>query len=528
MRMNKRIDELSDKSSEYIQTSNTTSIVDIQNVVPPTPSQVVEKTLPANSTSVINSDSSKRSTKTTRPQQSHRRRLSAPSKIRTSKYLINPSTSLFSPTLPAHVLNTNANQIQTWVDASTRIPPPTNESTPPPTAQNIQKQHKNPPVIVGNITNTHTQSDTLKKIRSQFENTEIMKIEFLNCGDLAITPKYPKDVNSLLLMEKWDNVFFGEHLYIYLADSDICLWYCVNKIPLEVDIHQIRNALEELKTPSGHSIHAENIHRKAKGSHPTTSVIFKVREYITELTDTNIYIDRKEYTIKKFVQSEVLRCTNCQGFGHLLEWCNSPQKCVRCSAPNWEVMNCNNTQGKCVNCGWLLETSVKTLPRKKMTAMSTSEKNKRHSFDFKPQQNYALEQTQGLNRKVEYLAQENHILNTRISKLEEGQKSSINNDQLGEILTRVLRNIIPFNNEQAFKEIFDTISREIHNVMLGDQPTATSNSCISNHIQTKDNIARRAMRTKGRSQTPTRFEPHGRLHRKRSLSAHAHSLISQV
>ena len=104
----------------------------------------------------------------------------------------------------------------------------------------------------------------------------------------------------------------------------------------------IRTALENHRTPSGHSIDPEGIHRNTKGPLPTTLYIFKVKDSTTgkSITDTDITIDGKQYRIRKFIQSGILRCTKCQGFGHLWKGCNKPKKCVRCSGPNCEVGDC--------------------------------------------------------------------------------------------------------------------------------------------------------------------------------------------
>ena len=49
--------------------------------------------------------------------------------------------------------------------------------------------------------------------------------------------------------------------------------------------------------------------------------------------------------IRKFIQSGILRCTKCQGVGHLWKGCNKPKKCVRCSGRNYEVGDCKkNTE----------------------------------------------------------------------------------------------------------------------------------------------------------------------------------------
>ena len=145
--------------------------------------------------------------------------------------------------------------------------------------------------------------------------------------------------------------------------------YCINRIPLDMHDPLIRTVLENHRTPSGHSIDPEGIHRNTKGPLPTTLYIFKVMDSTTgkSITDTDITIDGKQYRIRKFIQSGILRCTKCQGFGHLWKGCNKPKKYVRCSGPNFEVGACKKT----------LRAAMKTCPerKKRMREFYLREKN---------------------------------------------------------------------------------------------------------------------------------------------------------
>ena len=114
-----------------------------------------------------------------------------------------------------------------------------------------------------------------------------------------------------------------------------------NRIPLDMHDSIIRTALENHMAP-GHFIDPEGIQKNTKGPLPSTLYIFKVKDSTTgkSITDTDITIDGKQYRIRKFIQSGILRCTKCQGFGHLWKVCNKPKNCVRCSGPNCEVGDC--------------------------------------------------------------------------------------------------------------------------------------------------------------------------------------------
>ena len=141
----------------------------------------------------------------------------------------------------------------------------------------------------------------------------------------------------------------GPHIYIHIAHKDQRPWYCINRIPLDMHDSLITTALENHRTPSGHSIDPEGIHRNTKGPLPTTLYIFMVKDSTTgkSITDTDI-TNGKQYRIRKFIQSGILRCTKFHGFGHLWNGCNKPKKCVHCSGSNCEIGDCKkNTTKMC-------------------------------------------------------------------------------------------------------------------------------------------------------------------------------------
>ena len=270
--------------------------------------------------------------------------------IRPSHYLINQTRSFFSP--PPNIGTANTT-VTDPIQNSTHTPPPQTspphtptqqQSTPPPppppttnTNTTTTKQQRNiPPIIIGNITIPHTQSETFAQLHKQFHNIEITKTQFLVRGGLTLTPRNPKDANTILSRGKWDLAFFGPHIYIHIAHKDQRPWYYISRISLDMHDSLIRTALENHRTPSGHSIDPEGIHRNTKGPLPTTLYIFKVKDSTTEksITETDIAIYGKQYRIRKFIQSGILRCTKCHGFGHLWKRCNKPKTCVRCSGPN--------------------------------------------------------------------------------------------------------------------------------------------------------------------------------------------------
>ena len=254
------------------------STQDIRLTLSPSHSSVVAKTI----TSEIRGDSP-----SPPPITKHTRRKSEPN-IRPSHYL-NQARSFFSPPPNIGAANTTVTDpIQNLVNHSTHTPPPqtspprtpTQQQSPPPpttttpttnTNTTTTKQQRNiPPIIIANITIPHTQSETFAQLHKQFHNIEITKTQFLVRGSLPLAPRNPKDANTILSRRKWDLAFFGPHIYIHIAHRDQRPWYCINRIPLDMHDSLIRTALENHRTPSGHSVDPEGIHRNTKGPLPTT------------------------------------------------------------------------------------------------------------------------------------------------------------------------------------------------------------------------------------------------------------------
>ena len=443
---------------------------------------------PTHSCVVAKSTSSKHEDLTSQP--SNINSSHTPRHIRTSLYLTSPARSFFSPTTPdtGTANTTGDNPVQEWVNDCTTLPPPQSPPPPPPpptptpntTTHTTPTPRSMPTIIVDNITIHHTQAETLTQLTTQFHGIGITKTSFLPRGGLSLTPSKPKDANTILCHEKWDLTFFGPHIYIHLAHKDLRPWYCINKIPLDMHDSVIRTAIENFRTPSGHPIDPEGIHRNTKGPLPTTLYIFKVKDSTTgqSITNTDISIDGKLFRIRKFIQSGILRCTKCQGFGHLWKGCKQPKKCVRCSGLNCEVGDCKTALRKCANCGAGHSAAMKTCPerKKQMREFYLREKTKTYTSNLNSkimsQQKDQMDQNEFLRKRAQDLTQENNLLKARLSKLEFSQKSAINAEQLGEILTTIFRNIIPIHSPLASKGIETIIKGDIMNVMQRGNPSS--------------------------------------------------------
>ena len=134
------------------------------------------------------------------------------------------------------------------------------------------------------------------------------------------------------------------------------------------------------------------IHRKLKGTLPMTLYLFKVDSEMiaNSIINREILIDGKPQKIRKYLDSEIFRCTKCQGLGHLSKKCTNAKKCVRCAGPNCEYRNCKNKTRKCANCHEEHSAAFKNCPAQ-VQKRKTSFKN---NLARSTRENFASQQKQ--------------------------------------------------------------------------------------------------------------------------------------
>ena len=141
---------------------------------------------------------------------------------------------------------------------------------------------------------------------------------------------------------------FGSNLYLHIAGKeDTRPWLCINQIPVSLSTQEIEAELQK------QNIETEGIHRKTNGALTSTTVLFKVKNDKIErkILHTKLNIGNTTTTIRKYLNINTLRCTNCQKLGHLNRVCKNVRRCVRCADTNCPQGAClNGTLRRCVNC----------------------------------------------------------------------------------------------------------------------------------------------------------------------------------
>ena len=78
---------------------------------------------------------------------------------------------------------------------------------------------------------------------------------------------------------------------------------------------------------------------------------FSSREAMMDVVKNKIRFCNQRYIVEEFKRkSRVIKCSKCQGWGHIHRYCKNPPKCGKC-AENHESKTCTITAGfKCAHC----------------------------------------------------------------------------------------------------------------------------------------------------------------------------------
>ena len=219
------------------------------------------------------------------------------------------------------------------------------------TATHQNSQYKPTPIIIDNIKTTLNKTQIDRTLKDTFKDIKF-SIQHLKKGGVVLTPELSPRIQehtcSMLKKEKYQKEIFGNSLYIHLAGKkDVRPWLCINKIPPQISLQEIEAELKKL------NIETEGLHRKQNGSLISTIILFKVNNERIEkqITHTKITIGNTTTNIRKYINANTLRCTNCQQLGHLNRGCKNIRRCVRCAATTCPPGAClNGTLRRCVNC----------------------------------------------------------------------------------------------------------------------------------------------------------------------------------
>ena len=248
--------------------------------------------------------------------------------------------------------------------------PTTDKPTTQPTATKPPA-----PVIIDNITIPITDNIITEQLKRYKPTANIDSFTVLKRGGVIFWPREYRDVN--ILLQPWPPDAFGGDIYVHLANSpDMRPWFCINKVPHSMNISTIAAELKSLYIPY------EGLHRFMSGNSPSTLIKFLTTSvtHETHLLRNKLNIEGTQFTIRKFINKTITRCTNCQKLGHFRSQCKHSKICVRCSGPSCETGNCKSSLRKCANCGGNHSAAFKSCPVYKESVKSTFIQKRKLSY----------------------------------------------------------------------------------------------------------------------------------------------------
>ena len=376
-----------------------------------------------------------------------------------------------------------------------------------------------PTIYIDNFTQNHTRAEIEIQLRKQFPGKRYA-LSFLKKGGISIVAESPKETNSILKREKWDESFFGEDLYIHFGKDDRP-WLCVNKVPLGAKLAKIREGISKIDPPVGiknWDSKPEGTLRKLNGTFPTTLVLFKVRDDLIakNILGQEISIDGKQHVIREFLDSTVLRCTRCQELGsHLSSNCSNPKKCVRCAGPDCEPKQCKTGKNFCANCGNGHSAAHKSCPayRTNQKNRLIAKKQETYTKTFNSQQKDQMGEINVLKDQISEIAQlKSSILALEKSVDELKQKNNDYEKKMCELVTYSIFHTKMTRNQD---EICHIVRREATKIFGNPTDTITDFTISSPTSQVTSNITSPIVNTQSHrtmssppSPPPTRNSDH--------------------
>ena len=216
--------------------------------------------------------------------------------------------------------------------------------TPPKSPEN---KTRIPPIVIYSLLNNH--SDTLKRLNEKLTIPFDVKSK---ADRLLLYTKSSTDFNVLLSEIKSAKLAY----HTYTLPEAVQPRLVLKGIPFNVPEEDIHTDLV------AHNIQVTRISQLTKTDKTTHTVITKYPVFVITFPRGSdirkvLQIHKLCHCIVKWEKLKnsqpVRQCFNCQSFGHLLNYCGKPPRCVKCdqshATKDWTKPV--STPPKCVNCG---------------------------------------------------------------------------------------------------------------------------------------------------------------------------------
>jgi len=197
-------------------------------------------------------------------------------------------------------------------------------------------------------------TEILKEVNTFAPQVQVKYAYSLAKGGIAIHTYYTED-KQLLLQSLAGKAFNGAKISDLSEKEDIVF---LKNIPTYIDTSVITMALQDYKISA--SKVERNQHPRTGRPQPVVRVFCQAGEAQKLLRYTSLSVGNVVCEVVK-KRANVLRCYNCQQFGHIARACVNQKRCVNCSGIHTSDSYCTR-QPKCTNCGGLHRSSYRLCP----------------------------------------------------------------------------------------------------------------------------------------------------------------------
>ena len=237
-------------------------------------------------------------------------------------------------------------------------------------------------IIIDQITQAERYSwstEILKEVNTFAPKVQVKYAYSLAKGGVALHTYNPED-KQILLQSLAGRAFKGAKISDLSEKEDIVF---LKNIPTYVDTSVISTALQDYKI---RAIKVErNQHRRTGRPQPVVKVFCQASEAQKLLRYTSLSVGNVVCDVEK-KRANVLRCYNCQQFGHIARACVNQKRCVNCSGFHTSDSYCTR-QPKCTNCGGLHRSSYRLCPALQERHALLASQFKELSYVKKPARN---------------------------------------------------------------------------------------------------------------------------------------------
>jgi len=243
--------------------------------------------------------------------------------------VLNNAAGKNTPVLPTNVINS--------LNTLTKV---TREK------EDAERMKRTRVVVKSGNTNIRTSRDIRREFNKHYTGMIIKHCRLTAAGSIMF--EFEDEEVAKAVHTKWSTDFFGGNIGMRIPGNN-------NTIGIVKYVYDDRSEQEMLTGIQQDYPDAECYFFKRKSDNSFNGMIkvdFKSRDTLLKVIKEKIKFCNQRYIVEEYVRkSRVIKCSKCQGWGHVHRYCTRTPKCGKC-ADNHESLSCTITSGfKCAHCG---------------------------------------------------------------------------------------------------------------------------------------------------------------------------------